>query len=274
MTQVEQLAGRLAAYEIFRTMEEDLRREVCSVVEFIPAPAGSTLFRQGDPVCFCYVVVKGSVSFTKEQDDGEAVEMGVKGPGASWHATRAPARCDGAWGAPHSSWAALVLHMFWLARRFRVCWVRSGWWRPATASVHHPQPDQLAKAPASPPSTLPAGKSPASWPQNLPAGKSPCELALNLASWQNPASWPQNLPAGKSPCELALNLASWQKPCKLAPKPASWQKPCELALIPANWQTPCELALNPASWQKPCELAPKPCQLVPNPASWLQTLPA
>jgi CRP-like cAMP-binding protein len=31
----------------------------------LPYPAGTTLFREGDKVCFCYVVLSGSVQFYK-----------------------------------------------------------------------------------------------------------------------------------------------------------------------------------------------------------------
>ena len=76
---IRDLSSQLAIIEIFRTMEPEVRLDLCSFIEALSVPAGATLFKEGDKICFCYVILQGTVVFTRTNPDtGMSEEIGVK----------------------------------------------------------------------------------------------------------------------------------------------------------------------------------------------------
>ncbi|KAJ9512502.1 hypothetical protein QJQ45_018990, partial [Haematococcus lacustris] len=56
--QLQDMAAQLALFDLFHTMDEDFRLEVCRLVEYLHCPEGFVLFEEGDKIDFCYVVLQ------------------------------------------------------------------------------------------------------------------------------------------------------------------------------------------------------------------------
>lgn len=64
---LEDIATKLSTYEPYRQLDPEFRSEVGSITEYISVPAGSTLFSEGDKVCFCFVILSGSVEMRQTE---------------------------------------------------------------------------------------------------------------------------------------------------------------------------------------------------------------
>ncbi|GAX83109.1 hypothetical protein CEUSTIGMA_g10535.t1 [Chlamydomonas eustigma] len=81
-TIMKDLSSQLSIFELFRNMEPEFREEICSIVEYIAVPQGVTIFQEGEKVCFCYVILQGTVSFTQiNAQTKRNEEIGIKSTG-------------------------------------------------------------------------------------------------------------------------------------------------------------------------------------------------
>lgn len=85
----------LRRYPYFADVSEDALKEVAMISEEISGAAGATLFQQGDPADWLYVLTEGEIDLQYELGSGElrTVDTLVAGDLAVWSAVVEPYRC-------------------------------------------------------------------------------------------------------------------------------------------------------------------------------------
>jgi len=84
MTQGEDQKTNLAKVAIFAEIPEDALVEIGKVVEKRVVPAGTVIFRQGDPGDSLYIIDSGRVRVFKKGEEGVETELSQLGPGYSF----------------------------------------------------------------------------------------------------------------------------------------------------------------------------------------------
>lgn len=85
----------LRRYPYFADVSEESLKEVAMISEEISGAAGETLFKQGDPAEWLYVMTEGEIDLQYELGSGElrTVDTLVAGDLAVWSAVVEPYRC-------------------------------------------------------------------------------------------------------------------------------------------------------------------------------------
>jgi CRP/FNR family transcriptional regulator, cyclic AMP receptor protein len=85
----------LRRYPCFAEASEDLLKEVAMISDQITVPAGTTLFREGDPADRLYIVLEGTIDLKCKLGDDQLRTVDQLGVGdlVVWSVLVAPHRC-------------------------------------------------------------------------------------------------------------------------------------------------------------------------------------